>query len=123
MSQEQNEHQEKIGTIINMNEIPLLVKHSFQGDSQASLPVQTHDTIHDDLQYLLNIFEELRSRLNILKQRKNLSVLEIIKRVRLRTGFFKVYESVDRLELLELHNTKLKEKMKDIKKEASGTYQ
>ena len=105
-----------------MNEIPLLVKHSFQGDSQASLPVQTHDTIHDDLQYLLNIFEELRSRLNILKQRKNLSVLEIIKRVRLRTGFFKVYESVDRLELLELHNTKLKDKMKDIKKEASGTY-
>ena len=58
----------------------------------------------------MDTFEELRDRLNILKNRKNLNSLEIIKHVRLRTSFYKIYESVDRLELLELHNSKLKEK-------------
>ena len=61
------------------------------------------------------MFDELRERLVILKNRKNLSSLSIIKFVLMRTGFYKIYESVDRLELLELHNNKLKTKMRQIR--------
>ena len=34
--------------------------------------------------------------------------MEVIKKIRLRTGFFKIYESVDRLDLLELEISNLK---------------
>ena len=47
-----------------------------------------------------------------------MSTLEVIKRIRLRTGFFKIYESVDRLDMLELENKVLKNNIKDVKQEA-----
>ena len=46
-----------------------------------------------------------------------MSVLEIVKRVRLRASFFKVNESVDRLDFLELENKSLKRNIKEINEE------
>ena len=40
-----------------------------------------------------------------------MSTLEIIKRIRLRTGFFKIYESCDRLDFLEIENKNIKEEL------------
>ena len=57
-------------------------------------------------------------RLQILKYRKNMSTIDVIKRIRLRTGFFKVYESVDRIDMLELENKVLKRNIRDVKEEA-----
>ena len=37
-----------------------------------------------------------------------MSTSEVINIIRLRTGFFKIYESVDRLDLLELEINNLK---------------
>ena len=48
-----------------------------------------------------------------------MSTLEVIKRIRLRTGFFKIYESVDRLDMLEKENEVLKNNIRDVKQEAS----
>ena len=47
-----------------------------------------------------------------------MATLEIIKRIRLRTGFFKIYESVDRLDMLDLENKILKDNIRKIKQEA-----
>ena len=47
-----------------------------------------------------------------------MSPLEVVKLIRLRTGFFKIYESCDRIEILELHNNKLKRNLRLIREEA-----
>ena len=70
-------------------------------------PEVTNIQIKNDLLQMNHKFEELRERLDILKKRKNMSFLDIIKNVRHRIGFYKVYEAIDRLELLELYNTRL----------------
>ena len=43
---------------------------------------------------------------------------EVIKKLRLRTGFFKIYESVDRLDLLELEIQNLKKTNELIREES-----
>lgn len=47
-----------------------------------------------------------------------MSPLDVIKQVRFRTGVFNVYDSCDRIELLELHNRKLKHKIREIREES-----
>ena len=53
-----------------------------------------------------------------MKDRKNMSTLEVVKRIRLRTGFFKIYESVDRLDMLELENKVLRKNIREVKQDA-----
>ena len=60
------------------------------------------------IKIIVDNFNYYGDRLSILKFRKNMSTLEIIKRIRLRTGFFKIYESCDRLDFLEMENKNLK---------------
>ena len=60
--------------------------------------------IKTQLKIQIEDFEDLRDRLFILQKRKNEHPLGVFKKVRLRTGYFKIYESCERLELLELEN-------------------
>ena len=68
------------------------------------------------LQILVENFNNLSDRLSILKNRRNLSKLDIFKRIRLRTGFFKIYESCDRLDFLEIENKNVKIENRNMKK-------
>ena len=70
------------------------------------------------MQIQIENFADIIERLNMLKDRKNMSTLEVIKRIRLRTGFFKIYESVDRLDMLELENKVLRKNIKEVKQDA-----
>ena len=59
-------------------------------------------------------------RLSVLKYRKNLTTLKVIKDIRLRTGFFKIYESVDRLDMLEMDNRQIKNNFRSLKQDTES---
>jgi len=48
-----------------------------------------------------------------------MTTLEVVSNIRLRTGFFKIYESVDRLDVLEMENRILKQNIKASKEDTA----
>lgn len=100
-----------------------LKEHGHKRESMGSLNDKSTEGVPDSniteahFRIQVNEFEDIRDRLLILKRRKNLSPLEVIKMLNLRTGFFRIFESVDRIELLESENLKLKMNIRRIYKE------
>ena len=92
-------------------------KHGQAFETKNSDEDEVDDEIPNFKKFKITIedMEILRKRLGIMKVRKNSPHNQIIGHVRLRTGFFKIFESCDRLEILELQNDNLKETLKKVR--------